>query len=130
MPAVNSTEFLRRMLLIDAAISGSTGVLLAVGADTLERLLSVPAAVLRPAGVSLLPFAALLVALATRPALPRAAVMAVIGANALWVVASVLLLVSGLVTPTVLGYTFVIVQAIAVLGFAELQWMGLKRAAY
>ena len=82
MPDVNPTVFLRRTLLIDAAISGSTGVLLAVGADTLEGLLSVPAAVLRPAGVSLLPFAALLVALATRPALPRAAVMAVIGANA------------------------------------------------
>ena len=62
-----------------------------------------PAAVLGPAGVSLLPFAALIVALATRPALPRAAVMAVIGANALWVVASVLLLVSGLVTPTALN---------------------------
>lgn len=130
MPALNPSGFLRRTLLVDAAISGSTGVLLAVGADTLEGLLSLPAAVLRPAGVSLLPFAALLVALATRPALPRAAVIAVIGANALWVVASVLLLVSGLVTPTALGYAFVIAQAIAVSGFAELQWMGLKRAAY
>ena len=53
--------------------------------------------------------------------------MGVIVANALWVVASIALLVSGQVTPTLLGYVFVIGQAIAVLGFAELQWMGLRR---
>ncbi len=50
-----------------------------------------------------------------------------IAANALWVVASIALLVSGEVAPTLLGYVFVIAQAVTVLGFAELQWVGLRR---
>ncbi len=57
----------------------------------------------------------------------RGAIVAVIVANALWVVASIALLVSGEVAPTMLGYVFVIGQAVAVLGFAELQWVGLRR---
>lgn len=127
MPVSNPTAFLRGVLLLDAAISGVTGLVMAAGANLLEGLLAVPATLLRPVGLSLLPFAAVLIALATREALSSSAVKAVIALNALWVVASVLLLVSGQVNPTLLGYAFVLIQAIAVLGFAELQWMGLRR---
>jgi hypothetical protein len=69
----------------------------------------------------------LLIALAVRPQMARGAIVAIIIANALWVVASIVLLVSGEVAPTLLGYAFVIGQAVAVLGFAELQWVGLRR---
>ena len=56
-----------------------------------------------------------------------AAVKAIIALNVLWVLGSVGLLVSGWVAPTVLGYAFVIVQAIVVGVFAELQFIGLRR---
>jgi hypothetical protein len=57
----------------------------------------------------------------------RPAVWVIIVANAAWTAASLLLLVSGWVTPTTLGYLFVVVQAAAVAIFAELQWLGLRR---
>jgi CHASE2 domain-containing sensor protein len=127
MTIADSSTFLRRTLWLDAAVSGTTGIVMALGAGALEPWLAIPGALVRVAGVSLLPFAALLVALATRPTVPKSAIAAVIVANALWVVASIALLVSGQVAPTLLGYVFVVVQAVAVLGFAELQWVGLRR---
>jgi hypothetical protein len=127
MTVSDTSTFLRRTLWLDAAVSGTTGVVMWLGAELLESWLAIPGAVFRLAGVSLLPFAALLVALAARPTVPTSAIAAVIVANALWVIASIALLVSGQVAPTMLGYAFVIVQAVAVLGFAELQWVGLRR---
>lgn len=129
MTMSDTSTFLRRTLFVDAAVSGTTGIVMWLGAEVLGTWLAMPAGLLRVAGASLLPFAALLIALATRQAVARGAVVAVIVANALWVVASVALLVSGHVAPTLLGYAFVIGQAVAVLGFAELQWVGLRRAA-
>ena len=129
MTIADSSTFLRRTLWLDAAVSGTTGIVMALGAGLLEPWLAIPGALFRVAGVSLLPFAALLVALATRPTVPKSAIAAVIVANALWVVASIALLASGQVAPTMLGYVFVVVQAVAVLGFAELQWIGLRRLA-
>ena len=127
MTIADSSTFLRRTLWLDAAVSGTTGIVMALGAGVLEPWLAIPGALFRVAGVSLLPFAALLVALAMRPTVPKSAIAAVIVANGLWVVASIALLVSGQVAPTLLGYVFVVVQAVAVLGFAELQWVGLRR---
>jgi hypothetical protein len=127
MAISDPSTFLRRTLWLDAAVSGATGSLMWLGAELLESWLALPAPLFRVAGLSLLPFCALLIVMATRPVVSRAAVVAVIAANALWVVASIALLVSGEVAPTLLGYVFVIAQAVAVLGFAELQWVGLRR---
>ena len=127
MTVSDASTFLRRTLWLDAAVSGATGVVMWLGADLLQAWLGLPSTLFRVAGVSLLPFCGVLIALARRPHVPRLAIVAVIVANALWVVASFALLVSGQVAPTLLGYAFVIVQAVAVLGFAELQWVGLRR---
>ena len=59
----------------------------------------------------------------------RAAVWAIIAYNVLWSVDSVVLLVSGYVAPTALGYAFVIFQAVVVAGFAALQIVGLRKEA-
>jgi hypothetical protein len=67
--------------------------------------------------------------LSTREHLARGIVWAVIAANAAWVAASVLVLLSGRIEPTILGYVFVLGQAIAVAGFAEAQYVGLRRSA-
>ena len=127
MTVSDASTFLRRTLWLDAAVSGGTGVVMWLGADLLQAWLALPSTLFRVAGMSLLPFCGLLIALAMRPQIARGAIVAIIFANALWVVASIALLVSGEVAPTLLGYAFVIGQAVAVLGFAELQWVGLRR---
>lgn len=123
-----ASSFLRRALIVDAAISGATGLLMIVAAGVLESLLNVPATLLRYAGISLVPFVAYLMYLTKRAELSRASVWFVIAANAAWVAGSILLLLSSQIQPNALGYAFVIVQAIAVAGFAEMQYVGLRRA--
>jgi hypothetical protein len=129
MSMSSGSTFLRRVLVADAAISGATGVLMMAGAPMLAPALGIPAELLRWAGLSLLPFAALVVHLSRRAHLARGGVGTVIALNAAWVVASVALLVSGQVAPTTLGYAFVIVQAVAVAGLADLQYFGLRKTA-
>lgn len=126
--AADPQGLLRRVLLADAAVSVVSGLLLALAAGPLADPLGLPPLLLRVAGIVLLPFAALLWHLATRPAVPRRGVWAVIVLDALWVVESGALLLSGWVAPTGLGTAFVIAQALVVLGFAEATWMGLRRA--
>jgi hypothetical protein len=128
MSHATSSSFLRRALVVDAAISGATGLLMIAAAGVLEGLLNVPATVLRYAGISLVPFVAYLIYLTKRAELTRGSIWFVITANAAWVIGSVLLLLSDEIQPNALGYAFVIVQAIAVAGFAEMQYVGLRRA--
>jgi len=125
---MDSRRLLRRTLIADAVISGTTGLLMFLGAATLATLLGVPLALLRYAGLILLPFAILLVVLATRERVPRGAVRAVIAANILWAIDSVLLLFTGWVEPSAFGYAFIIFQAVVVVVFAEIQFVGLKQA--
>ena len=123
------TTFLRNALLADAAATAATGILLAAASGWLEGWLNIPAALLFYAGAALIPFAAFVLYLGTQRQVSRAAVWAVVICNALWVVDSLLLLTSGWVTPSLLGYTFVVAQALVVAAFGELQFTGLRRAA-
>ncbi|PWJ85298.1 hypothetical protein C7441_103154 [Pseudaminobacter salicylatoxidans] len=125
---VSVTPFLRNALLLDAVASGATALLAIVGAPLLAPLLGLPQDLLFWAGVVLVPFVAFLLITARRQAVARLALIDIIGINALWVAASLGLLVSGLVSPNALGVAFVVVQAVAVALFAELQFIGLRRA--
>ncbi len=122
-----NTSFLRSALLADAVASGATGLLMAALATTLAGLLDVPAALLFWAGVVLLPYTALLVFLATRDQLPHWTVWVVIVSNVLWAVDCVVLTMSGRIEPNALGTAFILVQALVVGGFAELQFVALRR---
>lgn len=115
-------------MFADAATCVATGLLLLLGSGLLEQYLGLPAGLLRYAGLSLLPFAVLLVYLAAREHLTPGAVWAVIGLNALWTVDSVLLLLTGWVSPTELGYAFVVAQALGVAVLAGLEYVGLRKA--
>ena len=128
---LHPTPFLRFALLGDAAASGATGLLLAAGAGFLASLLGLPVGLLRVAGLVLLPYAAFVVWLGTRKGggVPRNAVRAVVAINLLWTLDSVLLLAVGPVSPNGLGVAFVLAQALAVLGFAAMQWTALRGAA-
>ena len=120
--------FLRYALIADAVASGATGLMMIAGADLLTGLLGLPVPLMREAGLLLVPYVALVAFVGTRETIPFAAVKVIIALNVLWVLGSVGLLVGGFVAPTLLGYAFVIVQAIAVGVLAELQIMGLRRA--
>jgi hypothetical protein len=126
-PAMNRNTFLRYALLADAVASGATGLLLIAGADLLTGLLGLPVALMREAGLLLVPYVALVAFVGTREAISRPAVQAIIALNLLWVVGSMGLLMGGWVAPTALGTAFVIAQAVAVGVFAELQFIGLRR---
>ena len=122
-----SPTFLRRALILDALASGATSLLMIAGAGLVEGLLGLPAALLRGAGLVLVPYVAFVIYAGTRDAISRSAVWTIIVANVAWAAASALLLVSGWVAPTALGYAFVIAQAVVVALLGELQYMGLRR---
>jgi len=128
MTNVAMSRPLRLILLADAAASGATAALLVAGAGLLERLLGLPVTLMREAGMLLIPFVVLVLFVATRPSVAVAAVNAIIATNAVWTAASVLLLVSGWVSPTVLGVAFVLAQAAAVGAFAVIQYVCLRQA--
>ena len=123
-----SSSLLIKVLLIDAGVSGATGIGMFTAAGPLAELLGLPAGLLRWAGLALVPFAAFLLWLARRSPVPRGATLAVVAANLLWTLASVGLLLSGRVAPTLLGTVFTLGQALAVAVFAEFQYVGLQRA--
>jgi hypothetical protein len=124
---MNGARGLRAILVADAVISGSTGVLLLAGAGIVGPLLGIPEPLLRYAGIILIPFAAYVFLLSTRP-LSRGAVLTVVALNGLWVAGSFALLAAGGISPTAIGTTFVVGQAVVVAILAELQYAGLRRA--
>jgi hypothetical protein len=128
MSSFSPSPFLRYALVGDALASGATGFLLALGAGALAGLLGLPEGLMRSAGLILLPYAAVVASLGTRATLSHRAVWAVIALNGIWVADSFMLLASGWVSPTALGYAFVIAQALVVLLFAEAQYLGLRSA--
>lgn len=128
MTTLNTSSFLRRVLLADALASGAAGLLMTLGSGPLESLFGVPATLLRYAGLSLLPFAAIVGYLATRKSLARPAVWALIVVNVFWAADSILLIVGGWVGPTALGYAFIVAQALLVATFAELEYVGLRKS--
>ena len=128
-PIANDLSALRRSLLVDATASGGMGILLVAAAGWLEPLLGLPSALLRGVGVFLVPFAAFLVWLAPRSGELRAVVRLIVAGNVLWIVASLVLLMSGRFATTPVGTFFVSAQAVAVAVFAYLEHHALARAA-
>lgn len=129
MTLLQPSPLLRLTLKADALVGGAMGLLMALAAQPLGQLLGLPFVLLLVAGIVLLPLALVLYWMSNQPALSRTGVWAVIALNALWVVESAALLVTGYVQPTALGYAFVIGQALVVLLFAELEFFGLRRSA-
>jgi hypothetical protein len=119
---------LRLALVADAVASGATALLLVAGAGVLEPWLALPVALMREAGLVLIPYVLLVTVVASRPITPVATVTATIAINAAWTAASVLLLIGGWVNPTLLGVAFVLAQALAVGAFGVIQYLCLRQA--
>jgi len=126
--SITQSLFLRRALVLDAVVSGATALLLVTAAGLLANVLALPEGLLRYAGVVLVPFVIFVGYLARQPNAPRAGVLSIIMLNVGWVLASIWLLLGDKVRPNALGAAFIIVQAVAVALFAELQYVGLRRA--
>lgn len=127
--SIDRYGFLRRVLGVDAATCVVMAVLLSLGSDLLAGVLELPRLLLELAGLSLFPIAAFIAWVAARRSLSRSNVWIVIVGNVLWVLGSVVLLFSDSLSPSVLGYAFVIAQAATVALLAELEYVGLSKAA-
>jgi hypothetical protein len=120
-------NFLRTVLLVDAATCVASGVLMTLGSAPIAGLTAIPPALLLYAGLSLFPIAAFMAVTATRPVISRLAVWLIIDGNVLWVAGSLWLMLGGAIAPTALGHAFIGAQALAVAVLAVLEYAGLRR---
>ena len=118
---------LKKALKLDLAISGAATLLLLLGADFLAPYLGMSTEFLRAVGMILVPFVAFVGWAAYRNDGKAWPVWMIIVCNEFWVIASIAVLLGGWLAPTGLGVAFILVQAVAVAGFAMLQFMGIRR---
>lgn len=125
---IQSSPFLRRVLLADTIFSGAGAVSFTLGAAILANLTELPETLSRETGLVLILYTALVGWLAMRSAMPRAWIVLVIVINGSWTLASIALLLSGAIHPNLLGEIVVVLQAAATGVLAELQYLGLRRS--
>jgi hypothetical protein len=126
--AAAGADLLRVALKLDAAVTAVNGFVYLAGFALLDSVLGVPQALLIGVGAFLLVYAAFVRRLASAAQPNRVAVTAVIAANVLWAVDSVILLAVDGFSPTLAGQIVVAIQAAGVAGLAALQYAGLRRA--
>ncbi|MER5732586.1 hypothetical protein ABT084_30380 [Streptomyces sp. NPDC002138] len=112
---------LRRLLALDAVVTGGNGLAYALFAGPLGRLLGVERTPLLVLGVLLAGYGAAVGLLASRARPAPGLVMAVIEINCAWVALSLLSLLLWF-EPTTAGLVWIPAQAVVVAGFAVLQW--------
>ncbi|MEV7888889.1 hypothetical protein ACWD3I_16955 [Streptomyces sp. NPDC002817] len=116
---------LRRLLALDAAVTGANALAYLALSGPLGRLLGVDSTLLLALGAFLAVYAAAVGLLAARARPAALPVRAVVEINLVWTVVSCLALVLWL-TPSTAGAVWTVVQALTVAGFAVLQYMALK----
>lgn len=109
---------LSRVLLIDAATTGASALLMCLAATPLAALTELPEGLLRGVGVALLPFAAWLARLGLGRGLTRATGWAVVVSNGLYALACLLVLMADRVPMNGLGAAFLAIQGVVVFAFA------------
>ena len=127
-PAAANDTFLRRTLLGNVAFSLISGAACLLGANALAALMGIPQpAILMALGGGLLMFAlGVYLTASQRPLDPRKAT-AIFAADVVWVVGSVAILALDLFGLTTEGRWLVLIIADVVLGFAVLEFFGLRR---
>ena len=124
---MQTTPFLKRVLLLDAASCLGMAALLLPGATVLAPLLGLDRSLLVGAGAALAPLGLFILWLATRRTLYVWLVLLVVVGNLLWTVESLLLLTVA-TGVTAVGIAFVSGQAATVALLAALETVGLRRA--
>lgn len=126
-PSTGAGGLLRPVLRLDAVVTGANGAAYLLAAPLLDGPLGLSSGLLRGVGAFLLGYAGVVWLVAARRRISGPAVEAVIGANALWAVGSVVAAVVGIGSLTGLGAGWLVLQAAVVAGFAALQVAGLRR---
>ena len=127
LPAAAQRLSLRAALKLDAVVTGANGLAYLALAGPLADVLGLSAPLLRGVGAFLAVFAAAVWATGTRRRVPRAGAWVIVAANAAWALSSVAAAVAGWGDPTTAGTVWVLLQALVVGGFAELQAFALRR---
>ena len=124
---MNSNDrFLRLALRANATFSSACAIAAAIGLDALATTLGISDAVVLPTlALNLLVFAVFLVWLSRRDVVPPALAWGVVAADGLWVVATIPLLASDLLSPT--GDAVAAIVAAFVTLWAVLQALGIRR---
>ena len=119
------TRFLRRALLADGVVSGLSGLLLAAAPGVIAALVGTSPAIVATVGVSLLIYGVLLVRNARRETPRRAEAAAAVALNVAWLLASVAVVLAGVLTRE--GNWAVILVGDVVLVFTALEVVGLRK---
>ncbi|WUI03452.1 hypothetical protein OHR68_17090 [Spirillospora sp. NBC_00431] len=124
----DARRLLRLSLRLDAVVTGANGLAYLILAGPLDDLLGLDAGPGRAIGAFLVLYAAAVWAIST-PARPRAlAVNAVVEANLMWAVLSVVAVAAGWFSLTAVGGVWAVLQAIVVGGFAAVQYTAQRRS--
>lgn len=128
-PLSDSTDSLLRFAMrADATLCAGAGLLVAMAADPLSRLSGLSAVSEWVAGALLVGYGAVLYVLAAAPAVRRIGVGIVV-ANVVFAVAAVAVLIAGVLPLTGAGTAMLLATVAATLGFAHLQYLGVRRLA-
>lgn len=126
MRTVYPSPLLKSVLAIDAVVSGAVALLQLAAAGWLSERLQLPQALLVETGAFLVAYTVLLVALARSARVSSAIIGAIVLGNVAWAAGCVALLATDGAAPGGLGTAYVVVQALAVLGFAALEYVGVR----
>ncbi|HEY0637174.1 MAG TPA: hypothetical protein VGD67_05970 [Pseudonocardiaceae bacterium] len=119
---------LRLSLRADAVLTGTAGVGIALAAWGLDSVIGLPAVALLLAGLAFAGYGVAVRAVSRPATISHRATWMVIGANVACTVAGVLLLIAGVLPLTTTGVVVTALMAVYTGVFAELQFMGLRRA--
>ena len=133
MPPAPSSSFLRQVLLADGAMGLAIAAAHLLGGALLARWLALPPALLLGTGVFLIGWGGWLVWLGRAPGpgsgAGAGAVSTVTGGNALWALAAIALLLGAVgAQASGWGRAYLVLNAVIVVVFAELEWWGLRRS--
>lgn len=118
--------WLRTVLWVDGITGLVSGLMGLAASDFQATLLGLPAALVQVSGVVVLGFVALIALLLAQPQPPRWGLRALVVGNALWVVASVVVVELQWPTLNALGVAYVLLQAAFVGVLAGLQFKAMK----
>jgi hypothetical protein len=127
-PTSDATLLLRRALQIDAAVSGSSVLLILFAAAPLATATGISVSLIQIFGLVFLLFTAGLVFTVSRPVLDRRLAWIFVGLNFAWVALSFAALLFGWLPLTSFGFWFVVVQAVVVDLLGVAQYLGLRRS--
>ncbi len=128
MNTIQPARFLKNALIADAVASAAIAVLHLARPHAVTGLLNLPEALLQGTGLFIAGYVLVLAALAASRAVWRPLVWFIVVGNVLWALASIDIVVLGLVEPSALGSAYVVAQALCTLGLAALQYAGLKKS--